>query len=122
MNNLAVVLLVIVDRIKKLCIERGIKQQYIFDCLGVNRTLFADWERGKSKPANRHIEAIADILQTTPEYLRGETDKKERPADWTGNKLDNEFIELYKQLSDEQKELIKASVRGIIDAKKKSDK
>lgn len=112
--------LVIVDRIKALCQESGIKQQYLFQKLGVNRTLFADWERGKSKPSENHIQIIADILHTTPAYLRGETDEKEKPAieSLSDSELDAEFMRLFKQLSPEQQEIIKASIKGILDAKK----
>ena len=112
--------MVIVDRIKTLCKELGIKQQYLFQRLGVNRTLFADWERGKSKPSDSHIQTIADILHTTPAYLRGETDEKEKPAieSLSDSELDVEFMRLFKQLSPEQQEIIKASIKGILDAKK----
>ncbi len=66
----------IIDRIKELCDEKGIKQKYLFNQIGKDRTLFANWERGKSKPTDEILAKIADILDTTPEYLRGETDIK----------------------------------------------
>lgn len=70
----------IIDRIKELCDEKGIKQKYLFNQIGKDRTLFANWERGKSKPTDEILAKIADILDTTPEYLRGETDIKAKKA------------------------------------------
>ena len=68
--------MLIIDRIKALCDEKGIKQKYLFNQIGKDRTLFANWERGKSKPTDEILAKIANILDTTPEYLRGETDIK----------------------------------------------
>ena len=46
--------------------------------LGLRRTYLKDVKAGRSSiPADR----LADILGTTPEYLRGETDIKEKPAE-----------------------------------------
>lgn len=61
---------------------------YIYERLGVSRMLFTDWDRGQSKPSEAYLLTIADILSTTPEYLKGETDIKEKPL--VGNEGNDE--------------------------------
>ena len=72
--------MVIIDRIKALCKEKGLKQQYLFDSIGASRVLFSDWKHGKSKPTREKLIAIAAVLGTTPEYLTGETDDPNAPG------------------------------------------
>ena len=70
----------IVKKIKFLAQERGIKLNFICAQLGLtSRTYFHDIEKnGRTIPADK-LSIIADILNTTPEYLLGLTDKKEKP-------------------------------------------
>ena len=77
----------IVKKIKSLAQERGIKLNFICTQLGLtSRTYFHDIEKnGRTIPADK-LSIIADILNTTPEYLLGLTDKKEKPtAEAVGN-------------------------------------
>ena len=70
----------IIERIKLLCSEKGYKQKFLFEQLQMSRGLFNDWKHKKSQPTNEVLVKIADILDTTPEYLRGETDIKAKKA------------------------------------------
>lgn len=68
----------VIERIKLLLKEKGLKQKYLFEQIGMSPVLFRDWKAGKSKPTDSVIYRIADVLDTTPEYLLGKTDKKEK--------------------------------------------
>lgn len=68
-----------IDKIKKLAKEQGKSLSFICAQLKTSRTFFLDVERGKSSLKPDRLAQIAEILGTTPEYLRGETDKKEKP-------------------------------------------
>lgn len=70
-----------IDKIKKLAKEQGKSLSFICAQLKTSRTFFLDVERGKSSLKPDRLAQIADILGTTPEYLRGETDIKEKPAE-----------------------------------------
>lgn len=67
-----------VDKIKALAKEKGIKLVFICDKLGLKEVYFNDIKRtGREIPSDR-LQIIADILGTTPEYLKDETDVKEK--------------------------------------------
>lgn len=83
-----------IDKIKKLAKEQGKSLSFICAQLKTSRTFFLDVERGKSSLKPDRLAQIADILGTTPEYLRGETDIKEKPL-------------LSEELSDEEYEMLK---------------
>lgn len=70
---------IVIDRAKSLLKEKGLKQKYLFEQIGKSPVLFNDWKNGKSKPTDEVLKNIADVLDTTPEYLLGKTDRKSKP-------------------------------------------
>ncbi len=68
-----------IQRTKLLLKEKGLKQKYLFEQIGKSPVLFNDWKNGKSKPTDEVLKNIADVLDTTPEYLLGKTDRKSKP-------------------------------------------
>lgn len=83
-----------IDKIKELAKEQGKSMAFLCTKLNVTKTYFADIARGKNTLKPDRLAQIADILGTTPEYLRGETDIKEKPL-------------LSEELSDEEYEMLK---------------
>ena len=69
----------VIQRTKLLLKEKGLKQKYLFDQLGTSRMLFQYWKTGVSTPSDDMLGKIADVLDTTPEYLLGKTDRKSKP-------------------------------------------
>lgn len=63
-----------IDRVESLITENGIKKGAFCAMLGRGRTWIDDWKRGRSLPDENTISRIAEVLQTTPAYLMGETD------------------------------------------------
>lgn len=83
-----------IDRIEELAKEKGLSLSYINAQIGMRRTYLAEVKKGRSSiPADR-LAQIADILGTTPEYLCGETDIKEKPAE--NGELSEDDIKLIK--------------------------
>lgn len=69
-----------VDKIKALAKEQGLKISYICSRLGfTSRTYFQDIQKHNREIPDDKLKIIADILHTTPEYLKDETDIKEAP-------------------------------------------
>ena len=69
-----------IDRIKTAAKEKGVTLKFLCDKIGKRRTYIGETEiRGGTIP-DSELKIIADVLDTTPEYLRGETDKKEKPS------------------------------------------
>lgn len=102
------------DRIKALLKENGLTMKFFNDKFGKNRSFLSNVLSGSDNIDEAQIEFLAEKLNTTPEYLKGETDTKEKPATSKDDELDKEFSELIKQLSPEQMEIIKAQIKGIL--------
>lgn len=83
-----------IDRIKALAKEKGITLSFICAKIGTRRQFFADVKSGNSSISPDRLAQIAEILGTTPEYLRGETDIKEKPS-------------LAEELTDEEYEMLR---------------
>jgi transcriptional regulator with XRE-family HTH domain len=101
--------LVIIDRIKALAAEKGMKLNFITKQLGLSHTYFADVRNGKNSISDTRLEVIAELLDTTAEYLKGKTDIKQKPTANNGDEL-TEYLEELKNRS-EMRMLFK-TVRG----------
>lgn len=64
----------IYDRFEQLRRSKGITKKFIATALGRSPTLCQDWKQQKSQPAAEQLRVVADMLDTTVEYLCGETD------------------------------------------------
>ena len=88
------------NRLVQLRKKRGLTQQQIADEIGVNRGSYSNWEKGKREPSFENLIKLADILDTTTDFLLGKTN-----IDF-GN--DSKVYEEYKELlSQNKKEEIK---------------
>ena len=102
------------DRIRELAKQCDLPLAFLCRRIGVAKVYFNDIDKSGRDIPDDKLSVIADILNTTPEYLKGETDIKEKPATTQDDELDKEFSELIKQLSPEQMEIIKAQIKGIL--------
>jgi transcriptional regulator with XRE-family HTH domain len=59
--------------------EHGWSASYFCRLFGKGVTWLADMERGRGLPDENTLQAIADKLDTTVDYLTDKTDKKEKP-------------------------------------------
>ena len=60
---------IICDELKK----QGKSQKELTDFLGVSKNTFSEWKANRNKSYTKYIYQIASFLNTTPEYLKGET-------------------------------------------------
>ncbi len=96
------------DRIFELKKEKGITTSFIISKIGGSRQRLYDWKAGKSEPSDKDLQIIADILDTTIEYLKYETDcptKKEEPAVSDDSEHDykiKKLIELMEKIPDDK--------------------
>lgn len=107
-----------VDRIKERAKAKDISLKKLYKELELPQEYLRDVNAGKSSLSEVRLNKIADFLDTTPEYLRGETDEKNKPTPATESEpvFDNNDINLlvqfYKGFSDEQrKELVAEAFR-----------
>lgn len=94
------------------------KQQDLTDSLGINYSSFGNWKAGRNSSYKKYIHAIADYLDVSVEYLRGETDTKKPPI--TKDERIDELYEMAKDLTDAELVALKAFVAGL-KANKKLD-
>ena len=91
-----------IDRIIELSKEKGFTLSSLCRLINVNRGYFTTAKRTNQVISTERLTAIADVLGTTVEYLRGETDQKEKPtASGELSPKDRKIIELASQLSDQ---------------------
>ena len=74
-----------IDKIEALAKEKGVSLSFICGKLGLARNYLSEVKKGKTKISDDRIAIIADLLNTTPEYLKGETDIKEKPSSSLGS-------------------------------------
>lgn len=109
-----------IDKIKILAKEQGIKIKFICSQLGLSETYLSNIKNGKDRMTDERLEKIAEILHTTPEYLRDETDDPSAvPANPNNNVVivrgrDGSFSE--KKLTDEQMKALQAIIDQLPDA------
>ena len=114
---------IVICRTQELLREKGLKKKYLFEKIGKTPVLFNDWKLGKSKPTEQVLLAIAEVLDTTPEYLRGETDKKEKPAeDGELSQMEKEMLRRLTALSPEMQEKAMEFLALLQDAQDKQGK
>ncbi|MPM30858.1 hypothetical protein SDC9_77409 [bioreactor metagenome] len=77
--------MVTIDRTRDLARERGISLTFICKRLGLNNVYFIDREKAGKEIPDQKLAVIADVLFTTVDYLKGTTDRKERPAAPSGD-------------------------------------
>lgn len=105
------------DRLESLIKESGKSKAYL--CAKVNRERYymRDIKNANTNVPEETVEIWADELGTTPEYLTGESDEKEKPAAQMDDELSPEFASLFSCLTPEQKELVLATMRELAKGK-----
>ena len=105
------------DRLESLIKESGKSKAYL--CAKVNRGRYymRDLKNANTNVPEETVEIWADELGTTPEYMTGESDEKEKHDDQKGDELSPEFASLFSCLTPEQKELVLATMRELAKGK-----
>ena len=102
-----------IPRLFELMEENHVKGSDLTKMFGISSGNISNWKVGKNVPSARTLASIADYLGTTPEYILGKTDEKEKPA-LKESELDSELINRLCQLSKEELEKVDAFVQGIL--------
>lgn len=96
-----------IDRILDLTKKRGLKQSYLCTQLGLERSWIQNVKRHNSTISDERLIQLADILGTTVEYLKGETDDPAPAKEKSPSELDEllsqpdvtELLALYRSLT-----------------------
>lgn len=73
--------------------------------------LISDWMNGRSASYENYIYEISDKYNVSVEWLKGETDIKEKPAPTNGD----EFLEKFGKLPPEKQQLVMELIEGLLE-------
>lgn len=107
--NFGVIIVLDFGRIEQLVKENHKSLSFLSaSVLGKYRTFLRDVRDHNGKITDEQVSALATALNTTSEYLKGETDIKEKAAPITGSDLSErecELLRIFRQLSVEEQDL-----------------
>ena len=107
----------IIERIKAMAKQQGITQTFLCKQIGKRATYLNEVKLGKDRIHDNEIEVIASILNTTPAYLRGETDDpapvRAEPIKISTSPTKQELIDAISYMSDEQAELFLKLIKQV---------
>ena len=92
---------------------RGSKKEFAQSIGYDSGDIVSMWINGSSTSYNGKLHEISAKYGVSVEWLKGETDEKEKPA-LKESELDSELINLLCQLSKEELEKVDAFVQGIL--------
>ena len=95
---------------------RGSKKEFAQSIGYDSGDIVSMWINGSSTSYNGKLHEISAKYGVSVEWLRGETDEKEKPA-LKESELDNELINRLCQLSKEELEKVDAFVQGILSSR-----
>ena len=103
------------QRIKTLRQDRGLTLEQVADVVGVGKSTVRKWETGMIANMRRDkIASLAKALSTTPEYLMGWTKEKISPAEPKLSREEEEVLELFKQIPEDQQPVVLAMIRAAL--------
>ena len=95
-----------------LCVKAGTKPSTVGKKIGIDSGTISQWKQGV-QPSTEKVQVIAEYFNVSADYLLGNTDN---PKAYTSSESETEraLINLIKQLTHEQQELVLAQIRGIL--------
>ncbi len=106
------------ERIKQRRKDLGLRAEDVAERIGVSPSTMFRYENGEIEklPIN-HLVPIAKALHTSVDYLMGWTEDEKEPIPMDEDRLDQEFVRLFEQLGNDQKDLIVRAMKGILSEK-----
>ena len=105
------------DRLDALIKAQGVSQKFLCDKMGKARNYIAVARAGNGSISDASLVILANELQTSVEYLRGETDDpgyKKTPVVTDGlSKAQREALELIKGMTEEQLRVFIATAKAM---------
>ncbi len=106
----------IYDRIKQLRTEKHMSQLDLARAVGYKgRSAISKVENGERDISQSMIEKYAKVLGVSPAYLL--YGKESEPSGKPLSSLDQEFVQLISKLTDDEKKMIIAQIKGILSAR-----
>ena len=102
-------------RIESRLAEMQVGKMDFYDECGFSPSNFILWKTGKTAPRQRTIDKMARFLGTSSRYLMyGDGEKNTAPENGGGSDEEWELIDLIGQLTDAEKTILIAQIKGIL--------
>lgn len=101
------------NRIKQLRKEKEITQDVLADLLGLEVAAISKLETGRVPLRDEYILKLADFFNVSTDYLLGKTDVK-KTTEIKEDEIDIAFYEGYKDLEDEDKEVMRNTLKAFL--------
>lgn len=110
-----------IERIKKISKERGWSLQKVAEKAGIGINSIYRWNT--KTPSTASLQAVADVLDVSVDYLLGKTEK-EKPVNDTRDMEVEEALNSMRSyqgqpISDEEREVMRGIIKGYLDNKNK---
>ncbi len=79
-------------RLSQLRKEKGIRQKQCAEILGVESSKYNKWENGKNRPDYDMVCKLANLFDTTTDYLLGNSDERYKDEHKNFDNLKKEFM------------------------------
>lgn len=89
----------------------GAKKEFAQSLGLLNGNLVSDWIKGRTTSYENYIYEISDKYNVSVEWLKGETDIKEKPVPTNGD----EFLEKFGKLPPEKQQLVMELIEGLLE-------
>ncbi len=89
--------------------------------IGYTRSAVSAWEIGRNEPSNDDIVKLADFFGVSTDYLLGKSDIR-TPEKIDANEMDIAFATGIKGLNEENKEIAKNIIEGLLAKQENEDK
>lgn len=106
----------LLDRVRDLMEQRGIKAKHLTAELGISNSSFTDWGKGKGAPSLDAVTKFSDYFGVSIDYLvRGKEFNTSVKLDFSNSK-DKEFLDKLHSLPPEMRDKVMAYMDGMIAA------
>lgn len=111
----------LLDRVKELMDQSGIKAKQLTAELGISNSSFTDWGKGKGSPSLDTVTKIADYFHVSIDYLvRGGEYPEHKQLDFS-NPMDRELLDKFHSLTPDLREKLLGYIDGMLAVMPKTD-
>lgn len=107
------------NRYVGLCAKKGISPSRVALEIGISKVSVSNWKSNRNNPTASNLLKIAEYFGVSVEYLKGETDQKEKPLT-NGEELNDgeqELLNLFRKVPEESRplvlEMIKTALKNL---------
>lgn len=111
----------LLDRMKEIMKQSGIKPKQLTAELGISNSSFTDWSKGKGSPSLDTVRKFADYFHVSIDYLVNGVEFSSHKTLEFSNPIDKELLEKFHSLTPELREKLIGYVDGMLAAMPKSE-